>query len=110
MDRLRSNPPSIIAGAQVVEKRDIQTSKCTDVLNATTTTLTLPVSNVLSFFLEDGTRIVVRPSGTEPKIKFYFETQTTIDSINDWEKSHSINQNRITELIDDLVHKTLGIE
>lgn len=109
MDKLRSAPPTHIAGAKVVEKRDIQTLESTDLRTSIVTPLSLPKSNVLSFFLNDGTRIVVRPSGTEPKIKFYFETHTKIDHIDGWEQSQLQNQKRIQELINDLIHGQLGI-
>ena len=69
MDRLRANPPQLIAGARVA-----QTLDWAEGLDG------LPASNVLGFALEGGGRILVRPSGTEPKIKFYLETVVEIES------------------------------
>ena len=109
MERLRNAPPTKIAGVSVVEQRDIHTSIQTNMIEGTTKEISLPKSNVLSFFLEDGTRIIVRPSGTEPKIKFYFETLTKIEHLNDWEQAQHQNQTRIDILIDDLLHNQLGI-
>jgi phosphoglucomutase len=72
MTALRETPPSVLAGSPVVELRDIQLQRITDLRNGVVTTIDLPSSNVLQFILEDGSKISARPSGTEPKIKFYF--------------------------------------
>lgn len=76
MAALRSNPPSVLAGSPVVELRDIQEGKTTNLRSGESTSLTLPASNVLQFVLEDGSKISARPSGTEPKIKFYFSMKS----------------------------------
>ncbi len=72
MTALRETPPSMLAGSPVVELRDIQLQRVTDLRSGTVTKIDLPSSNVLQFILEDGSKISARPSGTEPKIKFYF--------------------------------------
>ncbi|MDZ4822798.1 MAG: phospho-sugar mutase [Flavobacteriales bacterium] len=72
MTTLRINPAKELAGSRVVKLVDVQQSTTTDVLTGKISTLDLPHSNVLQFFLEDGSKISARPSGTEPKIKFYF--------------------------------------
>jgi phosphomannomutase len=77
MSRLRANPPSEIGGASVLRIRDYQTQEKRDLMDDTVETLHLPVSNVLAFDLETA-RILARPSGTEPKIKFYFEVRGTM--------------------------------
>ena len=72
----RSNPPKEIAGSPVVTIKDYKTLKATNVKEGTISDLEMPAtSNVLQFFTEDGTKISVRPSGTEPKIKFYIEVR-----------------------------------
>lgn len=109
MDALRSSPPTKIAGSLVVEQRDIQASVQKDIQTGATSLIALPKSNVLSFFLEDETRIVVRPSGTEPKIKFYFETRTKIENIEDWGSALAKNQQQIQKLVEDLLHNQLNI-
>ncbi len=72
MTELRNNPPTEIGGLKVVKFEDYQTGISRDIAAGTETKLTLPKSNVLAFFLEDGAKAIVRPSGTEPKIKTYF--------------------------------------
>ncbi len=72
MSSLRSNPPAEIAGLKVVAFEDYKTSVRRDIAAGTETELTLPKSNVLAFYLENGNKAIVRPSGTEPKIKTYF--------------------------------------
>ncbi|CDN33122.1 Phosphomannomutase [Mucinivorans hirudinis] len=67
---LRANPPKSLAGSPVVEVRDYQTHK--KVMNGVESVIDLPKSDVLQFVTADGTIVSVRPSGTEPKIKFYF--------------------------------------
>lgn len=71
MTTLRNNPPTSIAGIPVVKFDDYKASTSKDIASGTVTELTLPKSNVLAFFLEGGSKVIVRPSGTEPKIKTY---------------------------------------
>ena len=72
MVKLRNNPPASLGGSNVVALRDIQIGELKDLITGKTTKVDLPVSNVLQFMLADGSKITARPSGTEPKIKFYF--------------------------------------
>ena len=71
MDSLRTNPPKEANGVNVIKIKDYKTSKALNLENNTETEINLPKSNVLSFELEDGCSFIARPSGTEPKIKFY---------------------------------------
>ncbi|MBR6509219.1 MAG: phospho-sugar mutase [Clostridia bacterium] len=71
MISLRENPPKTIDGDKVITIKDYQNSVSVDAVNNTETALTLPKSNVLSFVLDSGCSLIVRPSGTEPKIKIY---------------------------------------
>lgn len=71
MSNLRQNPPKEICGSKVVKINDYGTSVSYDIINGAETQITLPKSNVLSYFLEDSSTFIVRPSGTEPKIKTY---------------------------------------
>ena len=75
MKDLRTNPLKEIAGSPVVSIEDYNTSTKIDVLNNTTVTLDIPKSNVLIYYTQDGSKIAARPSGTEPKIKFYISVQ-----------------------------------
>ena len=71
MSDYRSNPPKQINNSKVISIKDYQLSIDKNLINGAVAEINLPKSNVLQFFLEDGTKISVRPSGTEPKIKFY---------------------------------------
>lgn len=71
MEKLRNNPPTSIGGKNVVAIRDYKTSKRLDLLSGKSEEITLPVSNVIYLELEGGSNFIVRPSGTEPKIKLY---------------------------------------
>jgi phosphoglucomutase len=71
MSNLRNDPPAEIGGLKVVKFEDYKESTCKDIATGNVTQLTLPKSNVLAFYLEGGCKAIVRPSGTEPKIKTY---------------------------------------
>lgn len=71
MTSLRENPPTEIAGIPVVKFDDYKASTSKNIANGEITEITLPKSNVLAFFLDGGSKVIVRPSGTEPKIKTY---------------------------------------
>ena len=72
MAKFRSTPPTEIVGEKVVEIRDYKTLEAKDLITGKVTSINLPKSDVLQFFTETGSKISIRPSGTEPKIKFYF--------------------------------------
>lgn len=72
MDDFRAEPPKSLGGSPVVTVKDYLTGKSKDMKTGIETVIDLPKSNVLQFFTEDGSKVSVRPSGTEPKIKFYF--------------------------------------
>ena len=80
MVELRENPLTEINGQRVVCVEDYQSSTGKDFMNNETFKITIPKSNVLIYYLEDGSKICARPSGTEPKIKFYFSVNTQINS------------------------------
>src|SRR5674476_1316813 len=76
MKDFRNNPPKEIAGSKVSVIKDYETLKLTNIATGAVSDLVMPAtSNVLQYFTEDGTKISVRPSGTEPKIKFYIEVR-----------------------------------
>ena len=74
MENLRTNPPKEILGLKVVKINDYSAAISKDIQNNTQTVIDLPKSNVLGFYSEDGTSFLARPSGTEPKIKFYLNS------------------------------------
>ena len=86
MANFRTNPPKEIAGSPVKMIKDFKTLKMTDVATGNVTDLVMPAtSNVLQFFTQDGTKISVRPSGTEPKIKFYIEVRGEMKTRADYD-------------------------
>ncbi len=82
----RANPPKSILGSPVVKINDFQTLETTDIKNGTVTPIDQDRSNVLQWFTEDGTKVSVRPSGTEPKIKFYFGVRADLKSVADYDR------------------------
>ena len=79
MAKFRNTPPTEIEGEKVVEIRDYKTLESKDLLTGKVTPIDLPKSDVLQFFTETGSKISIRPSGTEPKIKFYFSMKGKIE-------------------------------
>jgi len=78
MERFRNNPPATLGGSKVTMLKDYELRVSTDILSGTKSEIELPESDVLQFFTEDGSIISARPSGTEPKIKFYCSVKTTL--------------------------------
>ena len=74
----RQNPPAVINGSKVVMIKDYKEQITKDIVKGTSSKIEMPKSDVLQFFTEDGSKISVRPSGTEPKIKFYFGIKETL--------------------------------
>lgn len=104
MTNFRQNPPSEIGGSKVAVYKDYQTLEQKDA-NGKVTKLDMPTtSNVLQYFCEDGTKVSVRPSGTEPKIKFYIEVKDKMNCVNCYERC----TNESTEKIN-AVKKSLGL-
>lgn len=102
MVQLRENPPTRIAGADLVKSIDYAASVEKDLINGTEKIIDFPKSNVLQFFTSDGSKISARPSGTEPKIKFYFSVNDTLDSAEDFDKVDAMLDQRINAIIADL--------
>jgi phosphoglucomutase len=86
MEKFRNNPPSEINGSRVVRALDYKTLKEKNFLSGSETALAFPKSDVLQFYLEDGSKVSVRPSGTEPKIKFYVSVNTKLNSAAEFEQ------------------------
>ena len=79
----RKDPPKTLLGSRITEIRDYKLGISKDMNFGVETVINLPKSDVLQFFTEDGIKISVRPSGTEPKIKFYFSMNEPLESINE---------------------------
>jgi phosphoglucomutase len=102
MTSLRTNPPKQLAGSSVVELRDIQLQQSTDLRTGSIHKLDLPSSNVLQFVLEDGSKISARPSGTEPKIKFYFSMKAPFQGEEHYKQQVEEMQRRMKTIQEEL--------
>jgi phosphoglucomutase len=99
MTDFRANPPKTIGGSPVVMINDYQSGISKNMQTGIETQIELPKSNVLQFFTETGSKVSVRPSGTEPKIKFYFGIKTALNSIEDFDKVNADSEKQIDEII-----------
>jgi phosphoglucomutase len=102
MKELRANPPKTIQGSTVTKLYDYQSSEVTDIATGEKEKLNFPKSNVLQFTTEDGTKVSARPSGTEPKIKFYFSVKAPLENVNDFNKIESQLDDKIEKIIEEL--------
>jgi phosphoglucomutase len=102
MAGFRNNPPAEINGSKVVTLLDYQTKIGKDLLNGNQWNIDLPGSNVLQFILEDGSKISARPSGTEPKIKFYFSVNAPLAAPEDYLNVKTDLENRISGIVKSL--------
>jgi phosphoglucomutase len=99
MEGYRQSPPTSINGNKVVTLLDYELQKGTNLLTGESWKIDLPKSNVLQFITEDGSKISARPSGTEPKIKFYFSVNAPLDNINAFDEVYALLNNRIEGII-----------
>jgi phosphoglucomutase len=83
MSRLRNQPPQTLGGVALAELHDVKAGTCKNMISGEVTTLPYPSSDVLQFILTDGSKISARPSGTEPKIKFYFSLRKVVSSASE---------------------------
>ncbi len=102
MDQFRNNPPSTLAGVPVIGLYDYEKREAKDLANGQVCAIDLPKSNVLQFVLEDGSKISARPSGTEPKIKFYFSVQGTLERAEDFDSAYATLGDKINMIIAEL--------
>jgi len=99
MDGYRNNPPALINNAAVVTLLDYQLQIGKNILTGESWIINLPKSNVLQFITADGSKISARPSGTEPKIKFYFSVNTTLASKEEFDAKQLELNKRIDGII-----------
>ncbi|MCM1066433.1 MAG: phospho-sugar mutase [Muribaculaceae bacterium] len=103
MRNFRANPPKELAGSKVVTVKDYSDLNCTDVATGKVTKMDFPAtSNVLQYFTEDGSKVSIRPSGTEPKIKFYVEVHDKMADAADYERCNRDAAAKIERLKKDL--------
>jgi phosphoglucomutase len=102
MNTYRNNPPLSINNSRVVKINDYENLMSLDKVSGKSVKIDLTKSDVLQFFLEDGSKISVRPSGTEPKIKFYFSVRTDLKSADKFEETEKLLDERISNIIKDM--------
>lgn len=98
----RENPLSEVNGSKVIRIEDYQLSIAKDMVNNSQSNIDIPKSNVLIYYTEDGSKIALRPSGTEPKIKFYVSVNTKLDNVSDFEKTEQYLEARIDAILKDM--------
>ncbi len=104
MKDYRANPPKEINGSKVVCLRDIKTLESKNMETGEVEKIDLPSSNVLQFFTADGNKVTVRPSGTEPKIKFYFGVKGELKSKEDFDATNAALDKKIED-----IKKSMGL-
>ena len=102
MQGFRNNPPNKINGFDVVELLDYDQQTSKNLQTGESQKINLPKSNVLQFILSDGSKISARPSGTEPKIKFYFSVNTKLNSVEEFEAKEKELDDKIASIIEDM--------
>jgi phosphoglucomutase len=102
MDNFRRTPPKEVAGTKLKVIKDYQKQLEMNLATGITQPIDLPKANVLQFFLADGSKITVRPSGTEPKIKFYFGIKGELSKPEDFDATDKMMEERISLIIKDM--------
>lgn len=102
MEGYRKNPPATLNGVAVVDLLDYELRTATNIQTGHSSEIKLPTSNVLQFILADGTKISARPSGTEPKIKFYFSVNAKLASPEEYDKVNGELDEKVAGVIKDL--------
>lgn len=102
MEAFRAQPPQTINGSAVVKLLDYELQQGKNPQTGETWPITLPKSNVLQFILEDGSIISARPSGTEPKIKFYFSIKEKLENAADFDKVNAQLDEKIKAIVKDM--------
>ena len=99
---MRTNPLKEINGERIIMMEDYQTSVATNLLTGEKETMSIPKSDVLIYYTEEGSKIAARPSGTEPKIKFYVSVNTTLDSVDNFKEVNALLDTKIKRILEDL--------
>jgi len=102
MVSLRENPLQEIHGQKVIRIEDYKTAIAQNLVKGETESLLYPKADVLIYYLEDGSKICARPSGTEPKIKFYISVNSALDSVENFAKVETILKERIRSIIEEM--------
>ncbi|HPR61360.1 MAG TPA: phospho-sugar mutase, partial [Prolixibacteraceae bacterium] len=104
MKTFRETPPTELGGSKLKIVKDYSTLVAKNILTGSEEKINQKItSDVLQFFTEDGTKISVRPSGTEPKIKFYIEVKANLNSIDDYDNINSATEEKVNTVMKELV-------
>lgn len=102
MINMRTNPLKEINGERIIMMEDYQTSIATNLLTGEKETMSIPKSDVLIYYTDEGSKIAARPSGTEPKIKFYVSVNTNLNSVDDFKEVNAKLDTKIKRILEDL--------
>ncbi|RZL15359.1 MAG: phospho-sugar mutase, partial [Pedobacter sp.] len=102
MEKFRNDPPQKLGGSDVVTLKDYELGKETDLLSGSIKKLDFPKSDVLQFITADGSIVSARPSGTEPKIKFYCSVNKPLNNKDDFNDTGRLLDEKIQGLMSDL--------
>lgn len=102
MKNLRATPPTSLAGSRILKMMDYESQQEKNLIDGTMNSIALPKENVLQFLTEDGTLVSARPSGTEPKIKFYVSVNGKLDHKDNFDKVDALMNEKIELIIKDL--------
>ena len=98
MENLRINTPAVLGGNRVIKVLDYNAQEERDLRDGSTSRIDLPKSNVIQLITESGDKITARPSGTEPKIKFYFSVNTQLNSREEFPEKRDELENKIASI------------
>lgn len=98
----RENPLQEVNGSKVIRVEDYQLSIVKDLISGEERAIDIPKSNVLIYYTEDGSKIALRPSGTEPKIKFYISVNTSLDNVSAFKATEQKLEARIDAILKDM--------
>jgi phosphomannomutase len=96
---MRNNPVKEINGQRVIMLEDYKSSVAKNLLTGEEETMNIPKADVLIYYTEDGSKICARPSGTEPKIKFYISVNTKLDSVENFTNVETVLNDKIKNII-----------
>lgn len=102
MTDARQNPLKVVNGSAVVKIEDYESATSKDMASGKITTLDIPKSNVIIYYTEDGSQVALRPSGTEPKIKFYVSVNTTLDTIENFKTTEAALDTKAETILKDM--------
>ena len=102
MEQARQHPQTSINNSKVVQIDDYQSSISKNILDNTTSSISIPKANVLIFTTEDGSKIALRPSGTEPKIKYYISVNELLENSKYFDAVHEKLENKIDAIINSM--------